>query len=366
MHPCSFLASIAIAQALTLPYTPRVCAHASVRTACAWLVAVNALAYLFAGAALLAGAPTMPTLLVATPFVGATTDAILMLRSVLAKSYLASASTASAIALISVGNGVADIIGGLVGGILLSQIAFGWGLVLNAVLSVGLAVTAVRCRPAVGLLAPRVPRRPWRDAWSALSAMQHLRWAAAIGCSRVLFLGPVIALVVPIAQDLRHEPLLSGAGFLVAAFAAGQAVTPWTVQWLSRRSGTLPAAALAVVVAGSMLIVLGFTSLLLTRRVELAAWIVIGIAFGTFRWAATSLCTGSVAEAGPPADAAANYAAATTVVCLVSPLGTLLYSVGIDSLSADTTILLGGAGAIAFGSVVLRVSRSFSRQTQGT
>lgn len=347
-----------IGSALVAPYAPHICAHLSVRGAYAWIQAINAATYLVAGLALLGGASTMPTLLVAAPIFGATSGVSLVLLPPLSKAYLTSADTARAYARVSVATGIAWFVAGIVGGQLLSHIPFGWGLVLKAPLTVGLALTAACIRPASEPEVPWVPERPWRDAGKALRDSRVLRWTAAVGALVMVFLAPTASLVVPIAQDLRRSPEVAGAGLLMAAFAVGEIATPRVVQRLASRWAILPASAFAVAFGGGSLVALGVVSLLLSHGIELVAWLVIGIAFGAFRFAARSLTGGSAADSGRPEDAAANLAASTTVGLLVAPVGTLTCSIGIDLLSADAAVLLGGVGAIVGSALLLRALRS--------
>jgi len=353
-----FLSAMFVASACTVPYAPRFCMHRSIRAAYALIQAVNALAYLGAGAALLAGAPTMPTLLIAAPFAGATSGVSAVLRPLLSKAYFASENTAHSYAIVSVASGVAWAAGGLAGGALLSHVEFGWGLVINAVLSAGLIYTAARIAPATEPGPPRVPGRPWHDAWKALSDNRALRWSAALGAMSMVLLAPATSLVVPIAESLRQKPQVAGAGYLMASFALGELATPWIVKVFSRRSANLAAGAFSAGIAGLTLVTLGVASLVFSRRVELAVWLVIGVTFGAFRFAARSFYVGSAAESGSAEDAASNLAAGATVALFAAPVGTLLYSLGIDAFSADTTVLVAGGLAIAFSATVLRAARS--------
>ena len=360
-----FLASTTLIAAVAVPSAPRLCRHLSLGRAYACAQAVNALAYLIAGVALLMGAPTILTLLAAAPLIGVTSGANSVLRPLLSKAFMGSDSTARACATMAVVNGVAWGVGGLAGGMLLSHVAFGWGLVVNAGLTTGLMITVSCVAPASEPSTPRTTGRAWPGVWAALAGHPRLRWTAVLGASSVLFLAPAASLVVPIAQDLRQRPEVTGAGLLLAAFAVGELVTPWTVRMLKRHREDLPAGALAGTIAGSSLLVLGVLALVLTRRVELAAWLIVGLAFGAFRFAARSLFIGSAAESGPPDDAAANLAAATTVALFAAPLGLLVSSLVIDAVSAGAAVLLGGAGAVAVGMVILRVSRAIPGAAAG-
>jgi len=175
-----YMASTILATALATPYGPLVCARSGVRRAFAATQAVNALAYLVAGIALLAGVPTMPTLLLAAPVFGATAGMSGVVRPLVSKSYQSSSSTAHSYARLSVALGLAWGFGGLVGGL-------------------------------------------------------------TLGVASAVFLAPIMGLVVPVAQDLRQIPAVGAAGLLIASFALGEIAAPWAVRFAQRRSTDLRA-----------------------------------------------------------------------------------------------------------------------------
>lgn len=354
----AYTAVVLLTSALSVPYAPRVCRRLSTRRAFSTVQATSAAVWVVAGALLLLGAPTMPVLLVAAPLFGVTGGITVVLRPVLAKSYLTSGGTADAFARVSVVNGAAWAVGALGGGMLLSNVALGWGLVLNGVLSSALVLTVRRISPAAEPAEPRSADHPWRDLRGALSASRSLRWTTVLGCTITLFVSPLTSLVVPISQDLRRTPLLAGSGLLMSAFAAGQFLSPRLVQLLSARREDLTAATLATAGAGTMVLVLGLASLAFTGQVELAAWLVVGIVFGGFRYAATALFVGSAAESGRTEDATTNLAAAMLVGGLAAPVGTLLWSAVIGGVSADAALVVSGVGAVAGALVVHLPARS--------
>jgi MFS family permease len=360
-----YTATVLLASALSVPYAPRVCRRLSTRRAFSSVQAVSAAVWVVAGALLLLGAPTMPVLLVAAPLFGVTGGISVVLRPVLAKSYLTSGGTADAFARVSVVSGVAWAVGALGGGMLLSNVALGWGLVLNGVLSSALVLTVRRVSPTAEPAEPRSADHPWRDMRSALSASRSLRWTTVLGCTITLFVSPLTSLVVPISQDLRRTPLLAGSGLLMSAFAAGQFLSPRLVRLLSARREELTAATLATAGAGAMILVLGVASLAFTGQVELAVWLVAGIVFGGFRYAATALFVGSAAESGRTEDATTNLAAAMLAGGLAAPVGTLLWSAVIGGVSADAALIVSGVGAVVGALVVHLPARSITGNHRG-
>ena len=356
-----YTALVLFTSALAVPYAPRVCTRLSTRTAFVTVQALAAATWVVAGTLLLLGVPTMPVLLVAAPLFGVTGGVSVVLRPVLAKSYLASGGTADAFARVSVVSGASWMVGALGGGLLLSNVALGWGLVLNGVLTSVLVLTVRRVTPAVDPAEPRRADHPWRDMRDALGVSRTLRWTTALGCTITLFISPMTSLVVPIAQDLRQKPLLAGAGLLMSAFAAGEFLSPRLVRLLSRQREDLPAATVATTGAGLMLLLLGAVSLVVSDQPELLAWLVVGVLFGGFRYATTALFVGSAAESGALEDATTNLAAAMLVGGLAAPVGTLLWSAVIGGVSADAALVVSGVGAVV-GALVVHVAARTSTE----
>jgi len=236
-------------------------------------------------------------------------------------------------------------------------VPLGWGLVLNGLTVVPLVLVVARVAPASEPATPRPAGQPWRDARAALVGSRTLRWTAVLGASSIFFFGPLTSLVVPIAQDLRQSPLVVGAGFLMAAFAVGEFLSPRVVRAFSGGRDDLSAGSLAAIGTGVSLVVLGVTSLVLSDRVELAAWLVIGVAFGALRYAARAFFIGSAAESGPPEDASHNLAAAMLVSGLAGPIGTMAWSAMIAGVSADAAVLAAGVGAVAVAMIVAAAAR---------
>jgi MFS family permease len=353
------MSTVLVTSAVSVPYAPRVGRRLGPRRAFVVLQAVAAAAWLVAGLALLLGMSTMPVLLVAAPVFGITGGLSTVLRPILATSYLSgSGGTAEAFARLSVVSGIGWAVGSLGGGVLLSSVALGWGLVLNGLTIIPLVATVARTTPATEPSTPRATDRPWRTAWSALAGSRTLRWTAVLGASSLLFLAPITSLVVPIAQDLRQSPLVAGAGLLMAAFSIGEFLSPITVRRLRTGRHDLPAGAIAGAIAGATLLVLGVVSAVLVDRLELLVWLVVGVAFGAFRYASRACFTGAAAEAGPPEDASTNLAATMLVSGLAAPVGTTLWSGVIDQVSADAAVVIGGLGGLVLGLVVLAASRA--------
>jgi len=351
-----FVSALFLGTALAIPYSPALAARLGTRGAFALSQVTNALLYLLAGVLLLADAPTMPTLLVVAPLMGMCAGVSSVLRTFVSKTYQSSDNTAQSFARLSVALGIAGAAGGILGGLVLSHIAFGWGLVINALLTIPLLVVLTRVAPDIEPPTPSRTIRPWRSAAQRLAADRRLRWSAALGSSTVLLLAPVIALVVPVAESLRRVPAVGAAGVLMASFAVGEMVSPWSVRFAQRRTNDLTGGELAGALAGASIIVFGIASLFLSSRPELVAWVLLGIPFGIFRFAARALYIGAAADAGP--DPAANLASANLVVFLVAPIGTFLFGLSLDLGVVYVPLMVSGALAIVWNLLSIRVLRS--------
>jgi len=355
-----FLALLFLGMACSMPYAPTVASRSGVRPAYAVVLAIGALAYGVVGIAMLGGVPTMTALLIAAPIAGASCGMTGPYETQISKAYFASETTAHAYALLSVVSAIAFGVGGLVAGVTLTHIAPAWGLVIDAVLTAVLAITVAVAAPPVEPAVPRRPDRPFHNVWRALATNRRLRWTTVLGASSAFFLAPVLTLVVPLAEDLQHKPSGAGAGLLLSAFAVGGLLTPTLVKAAVHRATSLLAGEVTGALAGATLIVLGSVSLVPDFEVDLIAWVGIGIAFGAF-WSATkALVHGAAAEAGAPEDAVTNLAAMLTVAMFAAPVGSLLCSIAIGSLSAEAAVLAAGVSAVAWNLVSIRLLRRAS------
>lgn len=365
-----FLGVTLLAGALATPYAPRMCLRRDLRTAFSALKAVNGVVWAAAGLALLLGAPTMPVLLVAAVPMGVSSGLTVVLRPMISKAYLASERTAHATATMAIVGGASWAAGALLGGQVLTVVPFGWGLVANGLLTIVPAAFVWRVSPSdSGHLTASLPRetsQPWRRIVKTLQANRRLVQTALLGAVAALFLSPINSLVVPISEQLRQRPEVTGASYLLTAFAIGELASPWIVRRLGLARHDSDGAALAYGGAGVSLVALAAASALLTRRAELLAWVIAGIAFGAFRFAGHALYVGAAAEAGEPSDATGNLAAATLVCLLIAPFGTVLCSILIHSLSADAAVLISGACAIALAACVQVIFRSLRTPARST
>lgn len=350
MYAGVYMALVLVASALALPYAPRYCFRLGTRRSFAGAQSLAAIAWLLAGTLLLLGVAPMPVLLVAAPFFGAFAGTTTVLKPALAKAYLATPRVSTSQARMSVVSGVAWAAGAMAGGTLLNSVALGWGLVINGVLSMPLALIVLRITPTVAVHEPVTRGRPWHDIRVALSESAPLRAATVLGCAMTLFLFPMVSLIVPITQQLRHEPLLIGAGLLIATMGIGEMFSPLILRALSAGRDEFPAATVSAALAGGTLIAFGVTSLVLSDVPELVAWAIIGLALGALNYATKALAIGAAAESRGPEQATRSLASCMLVVGLFAPIGVLAWSLLISGFSAVGLLLLAcGCGTIVLG-----------------
>lgn len=353
----AYTAAVMLASAVTVPYAPRLAHRFGTRRTFVWGKAVGAAAWAVAGVCLLLGAPPFGVLLVAAPFLGAPMGATGVVTPLVTRAYVDSPNMSAAYARVSVYSGVAWGLGALGGGYLLSAVPLGWGLLLNGALTLPLVVSTRRTEPPTALAEPPRSDRPWRDIRTSLAESRDLRLAALLGCAVTVFVAPLSSLIVPITQDLRHEPLLVGAGLLLAAMAAGEFLSPRVVALVVRGRSELAASADAAFGAGITLLAFSLSALVLTDAAELVAWVVIGVGFGATRYASRALTVGAATESRGPAHSTGSLAALTLTAGLAAPVGSLLWSGLIGGVSAEAATLIGGLAGVVAAVLVLRAVR---------
>ena len=353
-----YVSAVLLTSALVIPYAPTLSHRLGARSLFIKCKAVTAVVWLAVGFLLLAGVPGMPLLLVLSPVLGALSGLGAVVSPVMNKAYLASSGMAAAFARMAVISGIAWGIGSLAGGLLLDVAPLGWGLIANGVLTIPLAVIVSRFAPLAALSDPIERGRPWHDVWGSLRGSEALRRVTLLACVVSLCVAPFALLIVPITEDLRHQPLLVGSGLLMAAMALGKAFSPKLVRRLSIRHADLPSAALTAIGAGVVLILLGISSVLLSGPVELGVWILIAVGFGVFRFASRAFTIGATAESRSPELTTSSLASMMLIAGLFTPIGTFVWSLLIGYFSASTAVLCGGAAMIVLGIPILISTQS--------
>ena len=353
-----YVSAVLLTSALVIPYAPTLSHRLGARSLFIKCKAVTAVVWLAVGFLLLAGVPGMPLLLVLSPVLGALSGLGSVVSPVMNKAYLAAPGMAAAFARMAVISGFAWGIGSLAGGLLLDVAPLGWGLIANGLLTIPLAVIVSRFSPLAALSDPIERGRPWHDVWASLRGSEALRRVTLMACVVALCIAPLALLIVPITEDLRHQPLLVGSGLLMAAMALGEAFSPKLVRRLSIRHADLPSSALTAIGAGVVLILFGISSVLLSGPVELGVWALISVGFGVFRFASRAFTIGATAESRAPELVASSLASMMLIAGLFTPIGTFVWSLLIGYFSASTAVLCGGVAMIVLGIPILISTQS--------
>ncbi len=350
----AYVATGLVAGALTMPYAPRVCQRIGTRAAFAWATSLLSVSWLLVAALLFLGASPMPVLFAAAPPIGALIGFLAVVSPVVYKAYLDSSDMSQVMARITVVKGVAAVAGALAGGFFVTSGTEAVGLLAAGLLRIPLAVFATRIAPPHAIADPLHAPTPWRDIVTSLRASPALRRATLLACGVAIFVAPLASLVVPLTQVLRREPLLQGAGLLMASIAVGELLSPLVVSRLSAKRAPIASAALASMATGGFLLALALVSITTSNLAELAAWAVLGIGFGSTRFASRALTFGAAAEAQGPHDVAKSLAAMLLLASVVAPIGILMWSTILARGSAGAALALAGLGIGCVGLVVSR------------
>lgn len=352
-----FLALMLLASGLAVPFVPVLTARVGVTRALVIAKTLTAASWFLVGVALLLGAPAFPTLMFAAPLFGTLTAFGGVLQPIATKCYLATSQMSRAYARLSVVTGLAWGFGALAGGLFLNLGSPGWGLVINGILTVPLCLVLRYVRPPVRPALPARQPGAVRNIARTLRANRQLRNTTILGSAVGIFVAPMGSLVVPLSQALRQEPLYRGAGLLMAGMALGQVLSPRLVHRLSRHRNDLGSSAIAALSVGVVLAVFALCSLLVTRQFELALWMLLSIAYGMTRFASRSLTIGSAAESDSEDRATTSLAVLFFVAGFTAPIGMLIWSVLIGSVSAESALLFGAVGITLVSAPIFLASR---------
>ena len=311
-----------------------------------------------AGAAVLLGAPGTVVILAIAPLVGIVNAVFAVETPLLSKAFLSGHSMAAANARVAVARGVACAVGAIAAGALINAFGPGWALIARAVLSIPLALVLLQVTntAAERVLAPQAAADPEEPPEGPIIlADPAVRRVVLLAVALTAATAPVIAMIVPIAQSLRQTPLVIGASIMTAAMATGQLLSPFFVHRLERRErrghDSLTGALLAT--AGS-LIAFGIASTLLSHGPELAAWVVIGLAFGGLESASHSMVLGHLVAASGSFDARRSLAIMKFATNLAAPAGFITWAVLLNTTNGQTSILAAAAALVVATLVIGR------------
>jgi hypothetical protein len=235
----------------------------------------------------------------------------------------------------------------------------GWGIILNGLLFLPLALLAAFRPPANIPADPAKPGRPWRDIRDIFVTNRQMRMVAIVACAMVVFIAPMNSLLVPITDELRQAPLLAAAGLLSAAIGIGRCFSAALVDRLSKGRTALSASVLADIGAGVVLLLFALASSLLTGPIELLVWVPIGMAYGAFRFAGRALNVGAANDAAATHHPAQALAALFLVSALVAPLGLMMWGNLIDITSTTTAVIVA-----AISIIVITVAFTYRRSAR--
>lgn len=353
-----YLALSLAAGALALPFAPRAAYRFGTRYAVLGMWSVVAGVWTVSGVLVIAGAPPLWVVMIAAPVSGACGAIAGVLSNIVYRAYLPPADFSSIVARMTIWRAVGWGLGALVGGLYLNTGAEGIGLLAAGLVKIPLLVVLGRHAPSGDLATPERPKTPWHEIRGAFAESPVLRRTAVMGVSMALFATPVMTLVVPIAQTLRHAPLYQGAAILMVGFAAGELLSPTIVSRLPHDIPPLINGARTGAIAGLFLVVLGLVSGFFSFRTELALWALVAIGIGAFRYASRAFSQGAAAQSRGLDRAASSLAAAAFASGVAGPIGVLGWSIGLGSIGAEATAAIAGAClAIAATIVFVKMSR---------
>ena len=251
--------------------------------------------------------------------------------------------------------GIAGAIALLVGGALIHLVGPGIGMVLCGVMGSPLLYVAFRVEPIGEPSEVVAPPHPLRTALRTAAENPRLRLVALVAVSTVMFTLPFAMLMVPILNEVDHNPVPSGAGMVLAGMSLGKLLTPRVVDRIesSGRSDAVGAmwAALGVAV---LLYAFTISTPLLSDVPELAVWVLIGIGFGALRATVISMNEGAAVTAMPKDMAMEGMAVLAMAVTFTSPVAAFSWGWSIQQIGAIPTVFI-GATLMVISLVLLRL-----------
>ena len=293
---------------------------------------------------------SLVVLYLAAPIFGFLSGVSGILTPFVTRSYLDSASLSASLARRGVVSGLAAILGASLGGLLIHQTDPGVGILANGLLTIPLAVFLSRCSPRSMQEPPQRKRDSARDQWTAVRTNPQLRRLAALTIVTVILVVPLFNLLVPILNDVDHDPLPSGAGFMLAGTAAGRILVPGIMKRLLRRTTEFSGALWALVAASAFMAAFAVSTVFLEPAIDLVIWTLLGIGLGASRFTFRPLLISAGARSDRGGDEMVGVAALVVTASVVAPLGTLLWGVSLDFLGASLTIAVAAiatVGAVA-------------------
>ena len=301
---------------------------------------------------------SLVVLYLAAPIFGFLSGVSGILTPFVTRSYLDSASLSTSLARRGVVSGVAAILGASLGGLLIHRTDPGVGILANGLLTIPLAVFLGRCRPRAMQERAQRMHTSARDLWNAVRTNPQLLRLTTLTIVTVILVVPVFNLLVPILNNVDHDPLPSGAGFMLAGTAAGRILVPGIMKRLLRRTTEFSGALWALVAASAFMAAFAVSTVFLEPAIDLVIWTLLGIGLGASRFTYRALLISAGARSDRGGDEMVGVAALVVTASLMSPIGTLLWGVSLDFLGASLTIAV--AAIATLGAVAV-----FAAKTRG-
>jgi MFS family permease len=293
----------------------------------------------------------------AAPIFGLFTGITAVLTPFIARSYLYQSNITDAVARRGAVAGVAAMLGASLGGFLIHETDPGVGIFANAVLTIPLAIFLIVRQPCAADEVTKSSVRSARVLLVALWSDPRLRQLALLTALWNILIVPLFNMVVPILNDLKHSPLPSGAGLMIAGIAAGRMFVPVFIKRLLRSNSDFRGAIWATILGSGLALIFAISTVLPVSGFDLMIWTLIGFVLGASRFTARSLLTGAGAKSDPEGDEISGVAALALVITLTLPVGILIWGFAIEFLSAPVTV---AAAALGMMMVSVRLARHSS------
>jgi len=304
---------------------------------------------------------SLVVLYVAAQIFGALSGITGVLTPFVARVFLDPASLSTSLARRGVVSGLAAILGASLGGLLIHQTDPGVGILANGLLTIPLAVFVSRCSPCSTQEPPQRKRDSARDLWTAVRTNPQLRRPALLTIVSAILVVPLFNLLVPILNGVDHDPLPSGAGFMLAGTAAGRILVPGIMKRLLRRTTEFSGALWALVSVSAFMMVFALSTVFLEPAIDLVIWTLIGVGLGASRFTYRPLLIADGARSDRGGDEMLGVAALVVTASVMSPIGTLLWGVALDAFGSSITIAaaaIATAGAVAIMAARTRAART--------
>jgi len=320
----------------------------------AWVSVAHSTLWLVLGVLVLTIDSHTTLLFIFAPFLGVIAGLLGVVSPLMTKAYLGGGmahanSRRAAVA------GIAGAVSLLVGGALIHLVGPGIGILLCGVMGLPLLVVAFRVEPSEEAPEVVVPPHPLRSTLRNTAENPRLRLVALVAVSTVMFTLPFAMLIVPILNDVDHNPVPSGAGIVLTGISLGKLLTPRVVDKIeSSGRKDVVGALLAALGIAVLLYAFAASTPLLSGIPELAVWVLIGIGFGALRATVISMNEGAAVAAMPKGMAMEGIAVLAMAATFASPLAAFSWGWSIQQIGAIPTIWI-GATLMVVTAVALRI-----------